>query len=142
MGYYGLDAQQIESWVHEVHSVSSANMDQALILKVKEGYAQQAAQTLQKGFDQKAGYAQMYSMDLARIGEARLFVTGNYVALLVLGRTTDAAPEEQAKLAADEGEKIDAAWEQIFGVHPENQITIPEPQQTPEGGMGGLRPRG
>ena len=144
-GYFGLDMEKVDSWMAESHQVSSVNMDQVVILKVKDGYAQEAAAALQKGFDQKAGYAQLYDMDLYRISEARLFAEGNYVALLVIGKPTDpeADPEAQASFAAAEGEKIDAAWEEIFGVKTENILVMPEPSENPGGAVpGGVRPRG
>ena len=59
--------------------------------------------------------------------QARLFVNGNYVALLILGAEGDweASDEEQAKFAAEEADKVDSAWSGIFG-SAENSITIPE----------------
>ena len=145
-GYYGLDLARINSWASQQHAVTAANMDMAIVIETKDGYAEEAAAALQKGFEQKAGYAQLYNMDLARIGEARLFVQGNFVALLLLGQRPDeeASQEEQAKFAAAEGEKVDAAWNAIFGEVPENIIVIPEPDAGGQGGgmRPGIRPRG
>lgn len=126
-GYWGLDMSQIESWAAEGDSNSRLNMDCAVVLKVKDGYAESAAKLLQTGFEQILGYARMYNMDLQRVLQARLFVNGNYVALLVEGEQADwqASDEEQAKFAADEAAKVDAAWSAIFGTA-ENSIVIPE----------------
>ena len=126
-GYWGLDMSQIESWAAESNSMSSLNMDCAVVLKVKDGYAEDAAKLLQTGFEQILSYARMYNMDLQRVLQARLFVNGNYVALLVEGEQADwqASDEEQAKFAADEAAKVDAAWSAIFGTA-ENSIVIPE----------------
>lgn len=126
-GYYGLDMSQIESWAAEGNSSSSLNMDCSVVLKAKEGYAQDAAALLQERFDQLCSYARMYNMDLQRVLQARLFVNGNYVALLVEGQQGDwqASEEDQAKFAADEAAKVDAAWSGIFG-SAENTIVIPE----------------
>ena len=126
-GYWGLDMSQIESWAAESNSMSSLNMDCAVVLKVKDGYAESAAKLLQTGFEQILSYARMYNMDLQRVLQARLFVNGNYVALLVEGEQADwqASDEEQAKFAADEAAKVDAAWSAIFGTA-ENSIVIPE----------------
>ena len=55
-GYYGLDMSKIESWAAESNSNSSMNMDCTVILKVKDGYAQSAAASLQKGFEQMCSY--------------------------------------------------------------------------------------
>ena len=58
--------------------------------------------------------------------QARLFVNGSYVALLIEGEQGDweASDEEQAKFAAAEAAKVDAAWSAIFG-SAENSIVIP-----------------
>ena len=125
-GYYGLDMSKIESWVAESNSSSSLNMDCAVVLQVKDGYAQDAAALLQDTFEQVCSYARMYNMDLQRVLQARLFVNGNYVALLIEGQKGDpqASEEDQAKFAADEAAKVDAAWKAIFG-SAKNTVVIP-----------------
>ena len=125
-GYWGLDMSQIESWAAESNSMSSLNMDCAVVLKVKDGYAEDAAKLLQQSYEQTLSYARMYDMDLQRVLQARLFVNGNYVALLVEGEQADwqASDEEQAKFAADEAAKVDGAWSEIFG-SADNSIVIP-----------------
>ena len=126
-GYYGLDMSQIESWAAESSSMSSTSMDCAVVLKVKDGYAKDAAAALQTSYEQVLSYARMYNMDLQRVLNARLFVSGNYVALLIEGAQGDwqASDEEQAKFAAEEAAKVDAVWSGIFG-SAENTIVIPE----------------
>lgn len=126
-GYYGLDMSKIESWAAESDSNSSMNMDCAVVLKVKDGYAKDAAAALQASYEQTLSYARMYNMDLQRVLNARLFVSGNYVALLIEGAQGDwqASDEEQAKFAAEEAVKVDDAWKAIFG-SAENSISIPE----------------
>ena len=140
IGYYGLDDAKVEDCIAEENAVSSVFMDKAVILKVADGYADEAAACLQNGFDQTIHYARMYSMDLFRLGEARLFVDGNYVALLVLGNPGDGEANEEAlaKLAAEEGLKVDSAWENVFGHMAENRMVIPEEQES----HGGLIPGG
>ena len=125
-GYYGLDMSQIESWAAESNSMSSLNMDCAVVLQVKDGYAEDAAKLLQQSYEQTLSYARMYNMDLYRVLQARLFVNGNYVALMIEGEQGDwnTSDEEQAKFAADEAAKVDAAWSAIFG-SAENSIVIP-----------------
>ena len=101
---------------------------------MKDGYAQEAAAALQEGFSKVLSYARMYDMQVAKVEEARLFVNGNYVALLILGAEGDweADAETQAQFAADEAAKVDAAWEAIFG-SAENSIVLTE-----DNGSGGL----
>ncbi len=125
-GYYGLDMSQIESWASESDSNSSLNMDCAVVLQVKDGYAEDAAKLLQQSFEQVLSYARMYNMDLQRVLQARLFVNGNYVALIIEGEQGDweANDEDQAKFAASEAAKVDSAWSEIFG-SADNGIVIP-----------------
>lgn len=141
-GYYGLDMSKVESWAAESNSLSSMNMDCTVILKVKDGYAQDAAALLQQAFDQTASYARMYQMDLHRVLQGRLFVQGNYVALIIEGQQGDwqASEEEQARFAADEAAKVDAAWKDIFGAAPANSITIPEAEESSGFDMSGADP--
>ena len=125
-GYWGLDMTKVESWAAMSNSNSSLNPSSAVILKVQEGYAQDAAALLQSGYEQVLSYSRMYNMDLQKVLQARLFVNGNYVALLILGAQGDweASDEDQAKFAADEAAKVDAAWSGIFG-SADNTIVVP-----------------
>ena len=109
------------------NSNSSLNPSSAVILKVQEGYAQDAAALLQSGYEQVLSYSRMYNMDLQKVLQARLFVNGNYVALMILSAQGDweASDEDQAKFAADEAAKVDAAWSGIFG-SADNTIVVPE----------------
>ena len=124
-GYWGLDLSQVESWAAETNSNSALQSDCAIILKVKDGYANDAAALLQTGFDQIVSYNRMYDMDLQRVLQGRLYINGNYVALLIEGQQGDwqASAEDQAKFAAEEAAKVDEAWKAIFGAAV-NAITI------------------
>ena len=126
-GYWGLDMKQVESWASMSNSNSAVNSSYAVIAKVKDGYAQDAAALLQASHEQVLSYSRMYNMDLQKVLQARLFVNGNYVALLILGAQGDweASDEEQAKFAADEAAKVDDVWSGIFG-SADNSIVIPE----------------
>lgn len=126
-GYWGLDMGQVESWASMSNSNSAVNSSYAVIVKVKEGYAQDAAALLQTGYEQILSYSRMYNMDLQKVLQARLFVNGNYAALLILGAQGDweASDEEQAKFAAAEAAKVDEVWSGIFG-SADNSITVPE----------------
>ncbi|MGN0507063.1 MAG: DUF4358 domain-containing protein [Lachnospiraceae bacterium] len=120
--YFGLDLSKIDSYASESNAMY-IDQSKAIILKVQDGYAEEAAECLRKSYEQTVNFSQMYHMDVHRVGQARLFVQGNYVALLILGQQGDyeASEEEQAKFALAEYEKVDAAWKEIFGVLPENQ---------------------
>lgn len=135
-GYWGLDMSKVESWAARSNSNSALNPSTAVVLKVQDGYAQDAAALLQSGYEQTLSYSRMYNMDLQKVLRARLFVNGNYVALLILGAAGDweLSDEEQAKFAAEEAEKVDAAWSGIFG-SAENTIVIPEDDGGDNGGF-------
>lgn len=134
--YWGLDMAQVESWASMSNSNSAINPSAAVVLKVKDGYAQDAAALLQDRYEQLLSYSRMYDMDLQKVLQARLFVNGNYVALLILGATGDwqLSDEELAKFAADEAEKVDAVWGEIFG-STENSIVIPEDDSSNNSGF-------
>ncbi len=121
--YYGLDMSKIDSWAAERSENSALDPSTAVVLKVKDGYAQDAAALLQERYDQVLDYVRMYSMNVAQVEQARLFVNGNYVALLILGQTPDENTADEAKLAQDEAAKVDAAWQDIFG-SASNQIVV------------------
>lgn len=135
-GYWGLDMGQVESWASMSNSNSAVNSSYAVIVKVKDGYAQDAAALLQTGYEQILSYSRMYNMDLQKVLQARLFVNGNYVALLILGATGDwqLSDEELARFAAEEAVKVDAVWSGIFG-SADNGITIPEEDVSNNGGF-------
>ena len=135
-GYWGLDMSQVESWAAECSSNSSLNADCAIVVKVREGYAASASAALQKGYEQIISYSRMYDMDLQRTLQARLFVSGSYVALLIEGQKADDGidMEAQARFAADEAAKVDSAWAALFG-SVSNSIVIPAESS---GGNGGL----
>ena len=135
-GYWGLDMGQVESWASMSNSNSAVNSSYAVIVKVKDGYAQDAAALLQTGYEQILSYSRMYNMDLQKVLQARLFVNGNYAALLILGAQGDweASDEVQAKFAAEEAAKVDAVWSGIFG-SADNSITIPEDDGSSNGGF-------
>ena len=120
--YYGLDMSKIDSWAAESSENSALDPSTAVVLKVKDGYAEDAAALLQERYDQVLDYVRMYSMNVAQVEQARLFVNGNYVALLILGQLPDENADE-AKLAQDEAAKVDAAWQDIFG-SASNQIVV------------------
>ena len=135
-GYWGLYMTQVESWASMSNSNSAINPSAAVILKVKDGYAQDAAALLQTGYEQILSYSRMYNMDLQKVLQARLFVNGNYVALLILSATGDwqLSDEELARFAAEEAAKVDETWSGIFG-SADNSITVPEDNGSGNGGF-------
>lgn len=102
--YYDLDKSKIESMAYEENKNSSINMDIAVVVKVKKGYANTAKEKLQKSLTQTVDYNKLYNMDTIRVNQARIFVKGNYVGMFILG-----------KKAKSEAAKIDKAWKAVFG---------------------------
>lgn len=133
--FFELDMTKVESCVYENNSISAVYMDTAVILKVKDGYAKTAAAKLQERFDQIGSYSFPGNYDNFKAEQARLYVNGDYVALLILGKGAgdNAAEETEKANAASEAEKIDAAWEKIFGQKAENIIALPNPGELEEG---------
>ena len=81
-------------------------------------------------------------MDLQRVLQGRLYVNGNYVALIIEGAKPDsgASAEEQAKFATGEAGKVDSAWKAVFG-SAKNSIVIPAESESGSDGFelgGGL----
>ena len=134
-GYWGFDMDKVEDWAAMGNSNSAINPSAAVILKVKAGYAQDAAALLQTGYEQILSYSRMYNMDLQKVLQARLFVNGNYAALLILGAQGDweTSDEVQAKFAAEEAAKVEEVWRGIFG-SADNSITIPEEDDSSNNG--------
>ena len=132
--YWGLNMKKVVSWAAETNSNSSLQSDCAIILKVKKGYAKKAAAKLQSGYEQILSYNRMYDMDTQRVLQARLYVNGNYVALIIEGQQPDYndSAEAQAKFAAKEGKKIDKAWKKVFG-SAKNKIKIPKDDGSQKG---------
>lgn len=115
--YYGLDMSKVDSWASEASSMSALDPSTAVILQVKDGYAEDAAALLKERYQQVLDHSKMYEMNVPMVEQARLFVNGNYVALLILGQTPDGevTAEEESQLAQDEAAKVDDAWKAIFG---------------------------
>ena len=129
---------KVESWAYENSSISAINMDTALILKVKDGYADEAVKKIQECFDSFGSYALTYGYDQYRVNEARLFVKDNYVGFFILGERGDenTSDKNNEKLAVKDGKKIDKAWENVFGEEPQNIVKIPEIFSNEEGSDG------
>lgn len=125
--YYDLNMKKVVNWAAETNSNSALHSDTTIILNVKKGYAKTAAKKLQTAYEQVVSYNRMYDMDLQRVLQARLYINGNYVALIIEGKQPDysLSAEKQAKYAKSEAKKIDKAWKKIFG-SAKNKIKIPK----------------
>lgn len=132
---FGLDLSKVESYSAKQNSISSVNPDTVIVLKTKDGYANEAAEILNTSFEQMVGYIRQYPFGTAKVLNARLYQSGDYVIYVIAGASYDGDDAEaEAKLAVAEYEKIDEAIEGIFGAFPENLAVALED----DGSAGGL----
>lgn len=138
---HGFDLSQIESYVAKCNNITSINPDTVIILKVKDGYADTAMEKLNELFASKVNYARLYSYGAAKVLNARLYRSGNYVAMILAGTMGELGmSEEDIAAQVDTGyTNMDAVWKDIFGNIPENSAVIPEEKENQDGGLpGGL----
>ena len=132
---FGLDLSKVESYSAKQNSISSVNPDTVIVLKTKDGYANEAAEILNTSFEQMVGYIRQYPFGAEKVLNARLYQSGDYVIYVIAGASYDGDDAEaEAKLAVAEYEKIDEAIEGIFGALPENLAVALED----DGSAGGL----
>ncbi len=131
----GLDLSKIESYVAKQNSVSSVNPDTVIILKVKDGYADEAVKSLNTSYAQMVDYIRQYPFGTAKVLNARIYQSGNYVMYILAGASYDGEDSEaENKLAVSEYAKIDEAIKSVFGTLPKNLAVVPED----DGNNGGL----
>ncbi len=132
---FGLDLSKVDSYVAKQNSVSSVNPDTVIILKTKDGYADEAVKLLNDNFAQMVDYIRQYPFGTAKVLNGRLYQSGDYVVYVIAGASYDGEDSEaEAKLAASEYAKIDKVIKEVFGTLPENSAVIPEDS----GNNGGL----
>lgn len=125
--FYGLDITQIEDYAAKQNSISSVNPDTVVILKVKDGYADTAVEKLNTSYAQMVDYIRMYPFGTAKVLQARIYTSDNYVMYVIAGESYDGEDaEEENKFAASEYEKIDTVIKNVFGAVPENLAIVPE----------------
>ena len=131
----GLDLSKIESYVAKQNSVSSVNPDTVIILKVKDGYADEAVKALNTSYAQMVDYIRQYPFGTAKVLNARIYQSGNYVMYILAGASYDGEDSEaENKLAVSEYAKIDEAVKSVLGTLPKNSAVVPED----DGSAGGL----
>ncbi len=132
---YGLDLSKVESCVAKQNSIASVNPDTVIILKTKDGYADEAVKAINEGYSQIVDYIRQYPFGAAKVLNARLYQSGNYVMYIIAGALYDGEDTEaESKLAVSEYAKIDDAVKGVFGTVPENLAVVPED----DGNNGGL----
>lgn len=124
---FQLDMSKVDSYVAKQNSISSVNPDTVIILKVKDGYADEAVKALNTSFAQVVDYIRQYPFGTAKVLNARIYQSGNYVMYILAGASYDGEDTEaEAKLATSEYAKIDEAVKSVFGTLPKNSAVVPE----------------
>lgn len=133
-----LDMEKVESYIAKQSSIPSVFLDTVVIVKCKDGYADEAVQHFNDSFANSISYIRQYAFNVAKVEGARIYKIGNTVIYVIAGALAadDATAEEAAKLAVSEYQKIDAAIKDVCGTLPENLAVIPENS----GHIGGLLP--
>ncbi len=132
---FQLDMSKVESYVAKQNSIGSVNPDTVVILKTKDGYAADAVKALNTYFSQIVDYIRQYPFGTAKVMNARLYQSGDYVIYIVAGASYDGEDSEaETKLAVSEYAKIDEAIKSVFGTLPDNLAVVPED----DGNNGGL----
>lgn len=122
-----LDESKIVDYIAKENSISSVNMDQLMIFKVADGYADTVVDEINSDFEQTVSYVRQYPFDVAKVLNARLYKSGNYVIFVLAGASYDGEDSEaEEKLAKEEYDKIDKAIEGVFGTLPENLLVVTE----------------
>ena len=132
------DMEKVKSYVAKTAAVTALNLDTVVIAECEAGYADEGVDLLNESLAQSVSYIRMYPFGVAKVEGARIYKVENTVMLILAGASADseATAEDEAKLAAEEYEKIDAALEALFGTELENLAVIPEPENG--GGKGGM----
>ncbi|MGN1451314.1 MAG: DUF4358 domain-containing protein [Eubacteriales bacterium] len=132
--YFGFDVSKIGAYAAKQNCISSVNPDTVIVLKVRDGYADEAVRLMNESYGQLVNYIRLYPFGTAKVMNGRIYQSGSYVIYVIAGAVYDGEDaEEEAKLANSEYAKIDDAIKSVFGTLPENQAVIPE-----ESGSGGF----
>ena len=132
---YRLDLSQVDEYVAKQNSIGSVNPDTVIVLKVKDGYSDEAVKAINEGYAQIVSYIRQYPFGTAKVLNGRLYQIGNYVIYVIAGAGYDGEDSEaEAKLATSEYAKIDEAVKGVFGTLPKNAAVVPEDN----GNNGGL----
>ena len=124
---FQLDLSKIDSYVAKQNSIASVNPDTVIVLKTKDGYAAAAVKALNEGYAQMVSYIRQYPFGTAKVLNARIYQSGDYVIYVIAGASYDGEDSEaENKLAVSEYTKIDEALKSVLGTLPENLAVIPE----------------
>lgn len=122
-----LDLTKVKTYVAKQAVIPSVDLDSVVIAECEEGYVDEAVALLNESYAQTIDYIRQYPFGVAKVEGARLYKVGNTVMLIIAGASYDGEDgEAEAKLAAEEYEKVDAALKDLFGSLPENLAVVPK----------------
>lgn len=122
-----LDLTKVKTYVAKQAVIPSVDLDSVVIAECEEGYVDEAVALLNESYAQTIDYIRQYPFGVAKVEGARLYKVGNTVMLIIAGASYDGEDgEAEAKLAAKEYEKVDAALKDLFGSLPENLAVVPK----------------
>lgn len=122
-----LDLTKVKTYVAKQAVIPSVDLDSVVIAECEDGYADEAVSLLNEAYAQTIDYIRQYPFGVAKVEGARLYKVGNTVMLIIAGASYDGEDgEAEAKLAAEEYEKVDAALKDLFGSLPENLAVVPK----------------
>lgn len=124
---FQLDMSKVESYVAKQNSIGSVNPDTVIVLKTKDGYASDAVKALNAYYAKVVSYIRQYPFGTAKVMNARIYQSGDYVLYIIAGASYDGEDSEaENKLAVSEYAKIDEALKSVLGTLPENLAVVPE----------------
>lgn len=132
------DMSILDSWVAKQALISAVDLDNVVIAKCKDAAdTEKVVDAFNNSFAQACGYVRKYPFGVAKVENARIYKVDDTVMMILAGASPDEnmEAEVEAKLAADEYAKIDAALEKLFGFLPENLAVIPEDSGNSGGGL-------
>lgn len=136
-----LDMDRVDEYIVKQPAVYA--QDAVGIVRCKEGYADEAVNTLNERFAQSIGYIRKYPFDVAKVEGTRIYKVGDIVMYITAGAQADvdSSREDEARLADTEYEKIDNALGELLGSIPENLAVIPKDSGNNGGGLllGGVK---
>lgn len=124
---FQLDMSKVERYVAKQNSIGSVNPDTVIVLKTKDGYASDAVKALNTYYAQVVSYIRQYPFGTAKVMNARIYQSGDYVLYIIAGASYDGEDSEaENKLAVSEYAKIDETLKSVLGTLPENLAVVPE----------------
>lgn len=104
------DLDKIEAYAAYQNSVSSLNLDTIVVLKTKDGYADEAVEALNAHYKNLVSYSKLYTFGAEKVAGARLYKNGNTVIFALCG-ASDATTDE-----GDNVDMIREGYDKIDGV--------------------------